>query len=103
MVSLFGILLRLIIGVSSQRSSFIFIELTAASINLFSLGRVHERIPPPLKRLRLRGDWSDTGPNARPEAEEAAALNPESQEASRGSFFIYSNLLSKGKNTSVEN
>ncbi|EDO31720.1 predicted protein, partial [Nematostella vectensis] len=23
----------------------------------------------PLKRLRLRGDWSDTGPNARPESE----------------------------------
>ncbi len=25
---------------------------------------------PPMKRLRLRGDWSDTGPNARPEGEE---------------------------------
>ena len=25
--------------------------------------------PPPIKRLRLRGDWSDTGPNARPERE----------------------------------
>ncbi|CAH1799639.1 unnamed protein product [Owenia fusiformis] len=24
---------------------------------------------PPIKRLRLRGDWSDTGPNARPERE----------------------------------
>ncbi|KAK3107632.1 hypothetical protein FSP39_018774, partial [Pinctada imbricata] len=24
---------------------------------------------PPVKRLRLRGDWSDTGPNARPESE----------------------------------
>lgn len=24
---------------------------------------------PPVKRLRLRGDWSDTGPNARPERE----------------------------------
>ena len=24
---------------------------------------------PPFKRLRMRGDWSDTGPNARPEAE----------------------------------
>jgi len=22
---------------------------------------------PPMKRLRLRGDWSDTGPDARPE------------------------------------
>ena len=25
---------------------------------------------PPVKRLRLRGDWSDTGPTARPECEE---------------------------------
>lgn len=24
---------------------------------------------PPVKRLRLRGDWSDTGPRARPESE----------------------------------
>ena len=24
---------------------------------------------PPVKRLRLRGDWSDTGPEARPESE----------------------------------
>eukprot|EP00096_Caligus_rogercresseyi_P008353 TRINITY_DN2703_c0_g1_i1.p1 TRINITY_DN2703_c0_g1~~TRINITY_DN2703_c0_g1_i1.p1 ORF type:complete len:654 (+),score=133.16 TRINITY_DN2703_c0_g1_i1:84-1964(+) len=24
--------------------------------------------PPPMKRLRLRGDWSDTGPQARPES-----------------------------------
>ena len=24
---------------------------------------------PPIKRLRLRGDWSDTGPQARPERE----------------------------------
>ena len=50
-------------------------------------GRVHERIPPPLKRLRLRGDWSDTGPNARPEAEEASGIHPEAQDASRGSFY----------------
>ncbi|XP_031554372.1 DDB1- and CUL4-associated factor 6-like [Actinia tenebrosa] len=27
----------------------------------------------PLKRLRLRGDWSDTGPNARPESEAASS------------------------------
>ena len=26
-------------------------------------------VQPPTKRLRLRGDWSDTGPNARPERE----------------------------------
>jgi len=28
---------------------------------------------PPVKRLRLRGDWSDTGPQSRPEAEEVAS------------------------------
>ncbi|CAB4055951.1 DCAF6 [Lepeophtheirus salmonis] len=35
------------------------------------------RSPPPMKRLRLRGDWSDTGPNARPEqvGETSASLN----------------------------
>ncbi|KAK0182367.1 hypothetical protein PV327_000515 [Microctonus hyperodae] len=27
------------------------------------------RSPPPVRRLRLRGDWSDTGPDARPERE----------------------------------
>lgn len=29
----------------------------------------HGTNDPPMKRLRLRGDWSDTGPNARPECE----------------------------------
>ena len=33
-----------------------------------------ERSPPPIKRLRLRGDWSDTGPNARPDT---SARSPE--------------------------
>ncbi|XP_019875248.1 DDB1- and CUL4-associated factor 6 [Aethina tumida] len=28
--------------------------------------------PPPVRRLRLRGDWSDTGPNARPERDTPA-------------------------------
>ena len=42
------------------------------------LGRVRERSPPPMKRLRLRGDWSDTGPNARPETQfEAEARDQE--------------------------
>lgn len=27
------------------------------------------RSPQPVRRLRLRGDWSDTGPDARPERE----------------------------------
>ena len=30
---------------------------------------------PPIKRLRLRGDWSDTGPNARPEGERPPSTN----------------------------
>lgn len=29
---------------------------------------------PPVKRLRLRGDWSDTGPQARPDADEEDAF-----------------------------
>ncbi|KAF7286479.1 DDB1- and CUL4-associated factor 6-like isoform X2 [Rhynchophorus ferrugineus] len=34
-----------------------------------------ERVsPPPVRRLRLRGDWSDTGPDARPERETAVAV-----------------------------
>ena len=35
--------------------------------NAGSKTKVRERSPPPMKRLRLRGDWSDTGPNARPD------------------------------------
>nr|CAD7587073.1 unnamed protein product [Timema genevievae] len=31
--------------------------------------KLSQRSPPPVRRLRLRGDWSDTGPNARPERE----------------------------------
>lgn len=30
--------------------------------------------PPPVRRLRLRGDWSDTGPDARPERELASRV-----------------------------
>lgn len=39
------------------------------SDNGYSNGSNGHRNVPPLKRLRLRGDWSDTGPNARPESE----------------------------------
>ena len=35
--------------------------------NTGAKNKVRERSPPPMKRLRLRGDWSDTGPNARPD------------------------------------
>lgn len=30
-------------------------------------GKRERKSPPPVRRLRLRGDWSDTGPDARPE------------------------------------
>ncbi|GAB0099955.1 DDB1- and CUL4-associated factor 6 [Sergentomyia squamirostris] len=33
------------------------------------LQRPENTDPPPVRRLRLRGDWSDTGPDARPERE----------------------------------
>ena len=36
--------------------------------NAGAKAKVRERSPPPMKRLRLRGDWSDTGPNARPDS-----------------------------------
>ncbi|KAK9747163.1 WD domain, G-beta repeat [Popillia japonica] len=31
--------------------------------------------PPPVRRLRLRGDWSDTGPDARPERENSSGIS----------------------------
>merc|ERR1712223_1866420 len=37
-------------------------------INAGAKAKVRDRSPPPMKRLRLRGDWSDTGPNARPDS-----------------------------------
>lgn len=33
------------------------------------------RSPPPVRRLRLRGDWSDTGPDARPERDTANTVS----------------------------
>ncbi len=41
---------------------------------------------PPMKRLRLRGDWSDTGPDARPENEEQ-----EAREEATGEILIFVN------------
>ena len=50
---------------------------------------------PPVKRLRLRGDWSDTGPGARPERErqtgetvgaEATPSEPRQEAQSNGSL-----------------
>ena len=45
------------------------------SENGYSNGSNGHRNVPPLKRLRLRGDWSDTGPNARPESEHPSPEN----------------------------
>lgn len=42
-------------------------ELPVGNIN--SNKKQTVRSPPPVRRLRLRGDWSDTGPDARPERE----------------------------------
>ncbi|KAL4233161.1 DDB1- and CUL4-associated factor 6 [Mactra antiquata] len=55
---------------------------------------------PPVKRLRLRGDWSDTGPGARPERErqtgssEASGGNHENQPAVGGSRAALLNRIS---------
>lgn len=35
-----------------------------------------ERLSPlPVRRLRLRGDWSDTGPDARPERDSTSTVS----------------------------
>lgn len=39
---------------------------------------------PPMKRLRLRGDWSDTGPNARPERDLSPRVQSPGDENSEG-------------------
>ncbi|XP_053310308.1 DDB1- and CUL4-associated factor 6 isoform X2 [Spea bombifrons] len=42
----------------------------AKELKFPSVGQRREEVrQPPVKRLRLRGDWSDTGPRARPESE----------------------------------
>ena len=43
---------------------------------------------PPMKRLRLRGDWSDTGPNARPQHER----NERGQSNTTGLLFVCSHV-----------
>lgn len=40
--------------------------------------------PPPVRRLRLRGDWSDTGPDARPERDASTTYSEETV-----SFIIF--------------
>lgn len=46
-------------------------------------GKKHPlRSPQPVRRLRLRGDWSDTGPDARPEREGG-------RRNGSGEFFIF--------------
>lgn len=39
---------------------------------------------PPVKRLRLRGDWSDTGPRARPERERQSPGSSSSDTGAEG-------------------
>ena len=68
-----------------------------------------EKSPPPVKKLRLRGDWSDTGPNARPEGAAAAAAAaepagedrqgnaPEGGRADAGNIFYLQVLMFRGK------
>lgn len=38
-------------------------------------GKRERRYPPLVRRLRLRGDWSDTGPDARPERDTSATVS----------------------------
>lgn len=38
-------------------------------------GKRERRSPPPVRRLRLRGDWSDTGPDARPERDTTTTVS----------------------------
>lgn len=42
---------------------------------------------PPMKRLRLRGDWSDTGPNARPNGEEPVSSTEDNFERRMSGYF----------------
>lgn len=57
------------IASTSTSSSSSWEKVKAATIN-------KERFsPPPVRRLRLRGDWSDTGPDARPERDNNNAPN----------------------------
>ncbi|XP_018321214.1 DDB1- and CUL4-associated factor 6 isoform X2 [Agrilus planipennis] len=39
------------------------------------LTKAEGKSPPPVRRLRLRGDWSDTGPDARPERDTATTVS----------------------------
>nr|XP_023015417.1 DDB1- and CUL4-associated factor 6-like [Leptinotarsa decemlineata] len=38
-------------------------------------GKRERMSPPPVRRLRLRGDWSDTGPDARPERDNTTTVS----------------------------
>ena len=52
----------------ATKSTRLFVGNPASKSSASSAGKRPEMPPaPPMKRLRLRGDWSDTGPNARPE------------------------------------
>lgn len=53
-------------GIDIRRSMVDKLKKTKANNN-----QQNTNSPPPVRRLRLRGDWSDTGPDARPERETA--------------------------------
>ncbi|XP_040280063.1 DDB1- and CUL4-associated factor 6 isoform X3 [Bufo bufo] len=58
----------------SYSSDYIYLfdpkEDEAKELKFTSVNQKREEVQqPPLKRLRLRGDWSDTGPRSRPESE----------------------------------
>ena len=56
---------------------------SSSSVGKKSSRRRHNKSPGPVKRLRLRGDWSDTGPHSRPETEARPGQVREESETSQ--------------------
>lgn len=50
---------------------------------------------PVMKRLRVRGDWSDTGPNARPESEMRDTLNISTATGQQQSRSLHASLMQR--------
>ena len=57
---------------------------SAPSSSLWGAEETRGRVAPAHKRIRLRGDWSDTGPEARPEDQES---EEPAQEGGRGNLM----------------
>ncbi|XP_046688667.1 DDB1- and CUL4-associated factor 6-like [Homalodisca vitripennis] len=53
---------------------------------------------PPVRRLRLRGDWSDTGPDARPERDVG-----QSTDAAQARPTLHATLMQRMTDVSLEN